>query len=159
MSSQEVWKDIPLHPKYEICLSGKVRNKTTKRVIKHTLDTHGYCVFVYTLMVDGGRKTINVTIHSALITAFVGPRGNGMAVDHIDRNKTNNNLSNLRYVTVRQNNQNKNNSSKYGSGVCINGNKFQSKIKTKGKVTCLGTYFCPIMASEKYWRAVKETKE
>jgi len=39
------------------------------------------------------------TVHSLVAEAFLGHRPEGLVVDHIDRNKKNSNLSNLRYVT------------------------------------------------------------
>lgn len=47
-----------------------------------------------------------ITIHELVMLAFVGPRPNGMEIDHIDRNKNNNRLENLRYVTHKENMEN-----------------------------------------------------
>lgn len=47
------------------------------------------------------RKAIH--IHTLVMMTYVGPRPEGMEIDHIDRNKANNRLENLRYVTRKEN--------------------------------------------------------
>lgn len=44
-----------------------------------------------------------VHIHTLVMMTYVGPRPDGMEIDHIDRNKANNRLENLRYVTHKEN--------------------------------------------------------
>ena len=44
-----------------------------------------------------------VMMHDLVMRTFVGPRPEGMDIDHIDRNKRNNRRTNLRYVTRREN--------------------------------------------------------
>ena len=51
-------------------------------------------------------KITNFYIHQLVIKAFIGPRPEKMDVDHIDRNRQNNHISNLRYVTRSENNRN-----------------------------------------------------
>jgi len=46
----------------------------------------------------------HIDIHVLVITAFLGKREQGMVVNHIDGNKTNNDLTNLEWVTPRENN-------------------------------------------------------
>lgn len=45
-------------------------------------------------------------IHYLVAYHFIGERPEGLVIDHIDRDKQNNNVSNLRYVTVSENNRN-----------------------------------------------------
>lgn len=52
-------------------------------------------------------KTKPMTVHRAVMLAFVGPRPDGMEICHIDGDKTNNALSNLKYATPTENNADK----------------------------------------------------
>lgn len=45
-------------------------------------------------------------VHKLVAECFIGPRPNGFVIDHIDRNKLNNSVSNLRYVSVSTNTAN-----------------------------------------------------
>lgn len=43
------------------------------------------------------------TVHSLVLSAFVGPRPDGMQIDHIDNDPGNNRLENLQYVNAAEN--------------------------------------------------------
>lgn len=66
-------------------------------------------------------------------------------IDHIDHNKSNNRLENLRSVTALENSRNislpKNSTTKIaGVYVCNKTGKYYSKIRVQGKLVHLGTY-------------------
>lgn len=50
-----------------------------------------------------GNRGRNVTVHSLVASAFIGPRLDGLEVNHKDGNKLNNNVENLEYVTRSEN--------------------------------------------------------
>ena len=50
---------------------------------------------------DGERK--HVYVHGLVAVAFLGPRPDGYEVNHKDRNKLNNHIENLEFVTHKQN--------------------------------------------------------
>lgn len=50
---------------------------------------------------DGDRR-LSLAVHRAVWQAFVGPIPSGMTIDHVDRNRSNNNLKNLRLATAVQ---------------------------------------------------------
>ena len=54
---------------------------------------------------DGVRKLKYV--HQLVLEAFYGPRPEGMQCDHINRNKLDNDIDNLRYITHQQNMMNR----------------------------------------------------
>lgn len=66
------------------------------------------------------RKTFQV--HQLVAKAFIGECPEGKQVDHIDRNRLNNDVSNLRYVTPSENSRNR--------GVVINAKKYSGMFHT-----------------------------
>ena len=81
-------------------------------------------------------------------------------IDHIDGNKLNNHFSNLREVTIKQNNENrgkqKNNSSGY-KGVTFNKrlSKFIAQIQHNSKQFHIGTFDTALKASQAYEQKAK----
>lgn len=57
------------------------------------------------MTVTDGTNTRNIcaTLHSLVMLTFVGPRPMGFIIRHLDDDKTNNKLSNLRYGTYSEN--------------------------------------------------------
>jgi hypothetical protein len=65
-------------------------------------------------------------------------------IDHIDGNKQNNNIENLRPATMSENNQNtkEKNTNKLGvKGVCMERGKYKANIKINGKSKHLGYFY------------------
>lgn len=56
-----------------------------------------------------GIKQRTVQVHRLVAEAFIGPCPEGMECDHIDRDRQNNHVSNLRWVTHHFNCQNRKN--------------------------------------------------
>lgn len=50
-----------------------------------------------------GKRTINLFVHRVIWMVFNGDIPDGLTVDHIDGDKTNNNISNLQLLTAEQN--------------------------------------------------------
>ena len=83
--------------------------------------------------------------HQLVAMAFLGhvPDGtNRIVVDHIDEVRNNNVLTNLRLLTNRENSSMKEGGSSIYTGVCWlkNRNKWESRIRYKGKLRHLGNY-------------------
>lgn len=86
-----MWKTIDFEPNYEVSCEGEVRNKKTKKVKNLRFDRGGY--LRVTLYPSG--KTYS--IHRVVARVFL-PRPAGLnVVNHIDGNKTNNNVENLEW--------------------------------------------------------------
>jgi len=75
-------------------------------------------------------------------------------IDHIDRDRTNNRISNLRLVTGKQN---RHNSKGAGIQQKPSGN-WQAKIKSDGIVIDLGTHKCPLIAHLTYIDKAREIR-
>ena len=121
---------------YIIYDNGTVQNKKTKRILKKSLDTSGY--YKVNLYKNGKRKTFR--IHQLVAKHFIpNPMLKGY-IDHIDQNRLNNNVSNLRYVTNQENCFNR--IETLDTGVCFieSRNKYLAQIGFNGKTIFLGYY-------------------
>ena len=141
--------EIKDFPNYLIYEDGRVYSKFGKgRFLKQCLTNRGYLLVV--LCKDCIRKTMKV--HRLVALHHIPNPENKLEVDHIDRDKTNNDISNLRWVTRSENVLN--------TGVsgaipfrCVSKtklNKFQTRIHIDGKRKHIGTYDTPELASEAY---------
>jgi len=91
-------------PNYSINKSGIIKNITTNKIINGTITVDGYIsIKLYNNL--GERKSFK--IHRLVAEAFIQNDENKLTVDHIDRNRKNNNVTNLRWATSKEQNQNK----------------------------------------------------
>lgn len=97
--------EIQGFPGYTISRDGVVTNIKTGKVKMPSLNKKtGY---MYVLLHKNGKQH-NITIHRLLALHYI-PNPNGLrCVDHINRNKTDNRVENLRWVTQSQNGVNTN---------------------------------------------------
>ena len=91
------WKNIEERSNYSISTNGSVRNDKTGRILKLHLGTSGY------LQVMLGRKTTPLYVHRLVAKAFIKNPNNYPQVDHINGNKLDNSVENLRWVSVSEN--------------------------------------------------------
>ena len=95
--------EIKDYEDYTISEDGKVWSKYKNRFLKPCLDSIGYLYFG----LSKNNKQKNFSIHRLLAIHFIPNPDNKPTVDHIDRNKTNNSLSNLRWATHLEQNENR----------------------------------------------------
>ena len=96
-------------PKYKIYPDGKVWSQQNNKFLTPVINDKGY--YIYILCNEGRRKIF--TIHKLVAIHHVPNPDNLNQVDHIDRDKTNNSVENLRWVTHRENNHNKFNNNEH----------------------------------------------
>lgn len=84
---------------YEISNHGNVRRTCDGKVLKPATGKLGYP----RVLLHQGGKPQTLLIHHAVAKHFVGPRPDGLVVDHIDGTRDNNHYTNLRYITHAEN--------------------------------------------------------
>ena len=102
--------DIPGYTNYQITKDGRVWSKYCNRFIKPSKIDRNNEYQKIGLKENGKRTHIN--IHRLVALVFIPNPDNLPYIDHIDRDKSNNSISNLRWVTHSQNCINKNVSGK-----------------------------------------------
>lgn len=75
---------------------GEIRSRF--RVLKAPPGRNGYRKTAI-----GENPTVSVYVHHSVAEAFLGPRPNGMQIRHLDGDKLNNRVGNLRYGTPSEN--------------------------------------------------------
>ena len=100
-----MFKQIPNYPNYAINYEGHVFSEKTGSCFKYPypLNTKGYPTL--NLRQNGKRKTI--TVHKLMGITFLPNFYNKPQLDHKNRDRTDNRLWNLRWVTRSENQQNK----------------------------------------------------
>ena len=153
----EEFKKIEEYENYEISNQGNVRNINTGRILKPRKDTDGY--YDVDLSKNGIRKQFK--IHRLVGFAFIPNPQNLTDIDHIDQNKTNNSISNLRWISKSNNLRNrpkfKNSSSKY-IGVYFHKatGKYVAKISINNKQKHIGLYETEEDAARAFDNYIKE---
>ena len=137
----EVWRSIENYDNYVVSSFGRVKNTKTGKVLKASDNGHGYLII--DLYENAIRKSYQV--HRLVANAFINNPDDKNCVDHKDNNRTNNNISNLRFATSKENNQNRKLSSRNTSGckgVCFDkrAKKWHAQIKIDGIRVHIGYY-------------------
>lgn len=96
----EVWKPTPQYFDYEVSSLGRVRRISTGRIVSADM-ADGYPRVNLWMPLHG--KGVRRYSHVLVASAFIGPKPQGMEVNHIDGCKTNCTPGNLEYVTPSQN--------------------------------------------------------
>ena len=98
MEDIEVWKNILNYDNYEVSSFGNVRNKNTGRILKKANLGGYYCVGLSNI------KTKTFSVHRLVAMSFIENPEVKPGVNHKDKNKLNNILSNLEWTTIKENN-------------------------------------------------------
>lgn len=101
----EIWRDIEgFEGKYQISNLGRVKslrfNKSTRsKILKNAINNYGY--HTVTLYNDSSRYVKQ--IHRLVAETFIKNEDIKPHVNHIDGNKSNNNVNNLEWCSVKEN--------------------------------------------------------
>lgn len=101
-----MWKVIKGFPLYEITENGIIRNRNTGQIRKQYLNKDGY----YTVGLSDGSQIKTVQVHRLVAKTYLECPPDAIEVDHIDKNRMNNCIENLRWVTHNENMKNQSNS-------------------------------------------------
>lgn len=160
MYYMEIYKDIKDYEGlYQISNLGNVKSlkgkkeKILKPYLSGTKNKQYLAVKLYK-----NNKAKNYMMHKLVAIAFLNhiPNGHKVVVDHLDNNKLNNTLSNLRLVTNRENlSKDKRGSSRYtGVSWAHRNKKWVCKIYINGKNKHIGYFDCELSASIEYQKAL-----
>ena len=96
------WRDIEGASNYEVSNMGIVRNKTTQKELKGRVTKTGY--LQVSIKMDETGTFTNKYIHRLVALAFIENNNEEKKqVNHIDGNKSNNNVLNLEWCTNSEN--------------------------------------------------------
>lgn len=98
----EIWKKINIenYENYEVSSLGQVRNIKTNRILQPR-NKDGYLIIG--LSTNG--KTKKFSVHRLVALTFIENLENKPFVNHIDKNKINNSVSNLKWITENEKNK------------------------------------------------------
>lgn len=96
----EIFKVISEYPLYSVSTEGRIMKNSTRKIMKPSMMRNGY-MQINLFTKDGRRK--KELVHRLVALAFIPNDGNLPAVNHIDRVRHNNRVSNLEWVTHKEN--------------------------------------------------------
>ena len=134
---------VPLieYPNYAVYNYGNVKNRITGRILKPSKESCGYLiVHLYNNDIRYTKK-----IHKLVLPAFENNPENKKCIDHIDNNRYNNEVFNLRFSTYQENNFNSiirrdNISGTKGISFHKQTNKWRARITINNKEIHLGLF-------------------
>lgn len=137
----EEFRIIENFENYSVSNLGNVKNNSTGKILKGIINGYGYRV----LTLFKNRKSVTQNIYRLVAVAFIPNPNNKRCVDHIDNNKANDNVNNLRWATYSENGINapcKINSKSGARGITYNASnkKFRSTIVCNRQVYFLGEF-------------------
>ena len=104
VQQEEIWKICSDFDIYEVSNLGQVRNKNTGRILKQSIKC-GYMRLSLQNKQNKQNGKSNVYIHRLVAKEFIENPENKPQVNHIDKNRSNNVITNLEWTTSTENNK------------------------------------------------------
>jgi hypothetical protein len=139
--TNESFKFIKGYEKYMISDEGRVFSIKSHKFFKPSINTCGY--YIVDLYKNGIRK--NFTVHRLVGLHFLKNSENKKCIDHINNNKLDNTINNLRFATLNENSHNariRNDNTSGIKGVYFHKqrNKYRAEIVINNKKKHIGYY-------------------
>jgi hypothetical protein len=136
----EIWKDvIEYEGIYQVSNFGRVKSSmfNKEKILKQNKSTNGY----YMIGLWKEKKQSIYLVHRIMYESFHGIKScRKYVIDHIDNDKLNNTLSNLQYITNRENSS-KDKKSKTGhSNVYLNSGAYLVRLRIDNVKKSIGTF-------------------
>lgn len=100
---EEIWKDIPGLALYQASNKGNIRNKETKKVLHQYINTNNMGHKDLRLRLYNNKIAKTYKVHRLIAMTFLENYSNDLTVDHLNTDTTDNNVSNLRMATMKEN--------------------------------------------------------
>jgi len=145
-------KTIPGFPDYACDEAGNVYRRKDGRLIpkSFSVDKDG----CHLVKMSNGKRKVSHTVHRLIAQTFLPDWNEGLAVLHIDEDKTNNKLSNLMLLTMQDKA-----AVKCKGYSLTSSNKWAASIKINGRKTYLGSFETEEDARLAYLKAKKTLRE
>lgn len=103
---EELWKVIGEFPNYSVSTFGNVKNNTTDKILRQNINGGYYSVGLY-INFKNNNKCKTKLVHRLVATELIPNIDNKPTVNHKDHNKLNNNITNLEWATMKEQNNHK----------------------------------------------------
>jgi hypothetical protein len=126
----ETWREVIDWPQYSVSSEGRIRNNRKQKLLNPSLDSKGY----KKISVGAAKDRKTLWIHREIAKCFLENPTNLPIIDHINRNRQDNRIENLRWVTYSDNQVNRDYINNSTGERCIykHGHRFVVMIRRKG---------------------------
>lgn len=102
-----IWKFIPgYEDKYIINRQGDIKSLITNKMLEDNYNIKLPNGYKSVKLINKEGKRSSFLIHNLVYITFIGTKNKNLIIDHINQNKLDNNLSNLREITKSENSKN-----------------------------------------------------